>query len=419
MVTLLFWGEIMKKITVRGGNELFGKISVSGSKNAALPIIFACILTKGVSEIRNLPDIGDVKVALEILASFGTKISSKNGVFYIDTRELSYTVPDGILVSKIRASTYLIGSCLARFGRCPLLSFGGCNFAKRPIDMHIDACLSLGGRLVDNELLADKLYGSEILFEKKSVGATVNAILMASVAEGQSIIRGGAREPHIDALIDFLLSCGANIKRINDDLYITGANLHGGKITVIGDMIEAGTYLAAGLITNGEVSVADCPVNDMQAVFNALTELGAIINIAGNNVKAYFSGRARSVNILASPYPGFPTDLQPIFAPLLAAFSGGEITDTVWRTRFGYLEALSNFGIGYEIKNQSAIIKPSDIKRGVSPSPDLRGGMACLLAALRAKGESEILSADTILRGYEDLEKKLRALGADIQIENT
>ena len=122
---------------------------------------------------------------------------------------------------------------------------------------------------------------------------------------------------------------------------------------------------------------------------------------------------------MATPYPGFPTDLQPIFAPLLAAFSGGEITDTVWQTRFGYLEALSNFGISYEIKNQSAIIKPSDIKRGVSPSPDLRGGMACLLAALRAKGKSEILSADTILRGYEDLEKKLRALGADIQIENT
>ena len=408
----------MKKITVSGGKRLCGEVDVSGSKNAALPIIFACILTKGVSEIRNLPDIGDVLVALDILKSFGAKITFLGGVAYIDTENLSYTEPSGSLVSKIRASTYLIGSCLARFGRCPILSFGGCNFSKRPIDMHIDACISLGAELIDDELIVKKLRGNFIDFKKQSVGATVNALLMASVAEGETIIGGGAREPHIDALIEFLISCGADIKRIGTDLCIKGRELHGGRISIIGDMIEAGSYLVAGLITHGDVAVKNCPTEDMKAIFDALNDIGSDVLISDKSVKATMI-KSKSINIIASPYPGFPTDLQPIFAPLLAAFSGGEIRDTVWQTRFGYLDALSNFGVEYLLADASASIKPSIIKNGVAISPDLRGGMACLLAALSSKGDSEIYSAEVILRGYEDLDKKLSALGADIKIENT
>ena len=408
----------MKKITLHGGKRLNGSVSVSGSKNAALPIIFACILTKGVSEVRNLPDIGDVGVALSLLRSFGAKVHREGEVTRIDTANLSYTPPDALLVSKIRASTYLIGSCLSRFGRCPILSFGGCNFAKRPIDMHIDACLTLGAELINGELIAEKLIGGEINFQKASVGATVNAILLSSCAEGETVIRGGAREPHIDSLIDFLVSCGAEINRYGDELHIIGAELHGGKITVIGDMIEAGTYLAAGLMTGGLVRVNNCPTGDMTAIFDAFSSLGADVKIRENTACVEIEGKGKAANITAAPYPLFPTDLQPIFAPLMAALGGGEIIDTVWQSRFGYLKSLSAFGIEYTVEGNHAIIKPSEIKSGITTSPDLRGGMACLLAALLAKGKSEIYSAEIILRGYENLEQKLCALGAEVLIDD-
>lgn len=408
----------MKKIILHGGNRLRGDVSVSGSKNAALPIIFACILTKGVSKIRNLPDIGDVRVALDLLRSFGAEITRKGEVTYIDTTALSYTKPDSLSVSQIRASTYLIGSCLGRFGRCHLLSFGGCNFSKRPIDMHIDACLALGARLDGEVLIAERLVGGKISFKKASVGATVNAILLATCAKGTTTIRGCAREPHIDALIDFLSSCGAKIDRQGKSLRITGCSLHGGEITVIGDMIEAGTYLAAGLITAGDVRVTNCPVNDMVAIFDAFEALGARGEIKGSAVTAASEGKGSYASIVAAPYPGFPTDLQPILAPVMAAFAGGEITDTVWQSRFGYLNALSAFGVEYSAEDNQAVIKPSRIKNGIATSPDLRGGMACLLAALAAEGESKIYSAEIILRGYENLEQKLCALGADILIED-
>ena len=408
----------MKKIILQGGTGLSGEVAVSGSKNAALPIIFACILTKGVSEIRNLPDIGDVQIALRILSSLGATVSFFGGVALIDTTELYYREPELDLVSKIRASTYLLGACVSRFGRCPILPFGGCNFSKRPIDMHIDACLSLGGRLSESGLSADRLVGGEINFKQKSVGATVNAILMASSARGDSIIRGSAREPHIDALIEFLISCGAEIKRQGDDLYISGAELHGGRITIIGDMIEAGSYIAAGLITDGDVLIRECPVAHMDAIFDAFLGFGASLDIDGNTVRVR-KGNGNPISIVATPYPGFPTDLQPIAAPLMAAFSGGEIIDTVWPGRFGYLDQLSNFGVKYTVSENRALIYPSTFKAACATAPDLRGGMACLLTALCAEGESRISSAGIILRGYENLVEKLCTLGANLLMYNT
>lgn len=408
----------MKKIIVNGGRSLCGEISVSGSKNAALPIIFACILTNGVSEIENLPDIGDVRVALELLRSFGAVIEKKGNVTYIDTRNLSYTYPDPHLVEKIRASTYLLGSCLSRFGRCPIMPFGGCNFSLRPIDMHIAACLTLGARIEGNVLYADKLIGSEISFDKPSVGATVNAILLAASSHGETIIRSCAVEPHIDALVDFLVSCGASISRNGRETYIVGRELHGGRIKVIGDMIEAGSYLALGIMCRGDVRVLNCPVDHMSAVLSCISELGSEVYIQDGKAVIGEQKESKYVSITAVPYPGFPTDLQPIFAPLLASLSGGEITDTVWHTRFGYLSALSRFGIECQTEGNRAIIYKSIIHNGFATSPDLRGGMACLMSALCASGQSEIYSAEIILRGYEKLEQKLCSLGAEIKIEN-
>lgn len=407
----------MKRIIVNGPSRLVGEVSVSGSKNAALPIIFATVITRGISKIQRLPNIGDVQVALEIIRSFGAVITKLGDVTYIDTRELSYRVPDENLTSKIRASTYLLGACLSRFGKCRISTFGGCNFATRPIDMHLDACMTLGARVLDDRITVDRLKGAEINFNKQSVGATVNAILLAVSADGETLIHGFATEPHIDALIDFLISAGASIERTETEIRINGRELHGGDITVIGDMIEAGTYITSGLMTGGNVTVRNCPTCDMHSFFAFLTSLGANIIVNDDSVTASLSGRGEYISVIAEPYPGFPTDLQPIIAPLMAYNAGGEITDTVWQTRFGYLEALAAFGVDYTVRANRAIINRSRIAPTRTVAPDLRGGAACLLCALVAAGRSEISSAQVILRGYESLTEKLCALGADIKIQ--
>ena len=406
----------MNKIIIQGGKPLRGEITVSGSKNAALPIIFSCILTRGVSKIENIPDIGDVRVALEILSDFGARITREGNFVTINTEKLAYVMPKSELVSEIRASTYLIGACLSRFGICHIQPFGGCCFAHRPIDMHLAACRTLGADLFDNELRADQLSGGQIIFDKPSVGATVNAILLSVCAEGDSRISGCAIEPHIDSLINFINSCGASINRQGRDIYVSGRRLHGGQIRIIGDMIEAGSYLSAGIITNGEVSVSDCPIEDMSATISAFRSLGAEITIHQSSISASMRGQGRFFRIKSTPYPGFPTDLQPIFAPLMAKFSGGEITDNVWTTRFGYFNSLANFGIEAKTIGNTATVQRSDIHNGKATAPDLRGAFACLLTALSADGTSEIYSPEIILRGYENLETKLRALGAMITI---
>ena len=403
----------MKIIRVRGGKPLRGEISVSGSKNAALPIIFSCILINGVSEIDNLPDIGDTRVALDILRDFGASVLYRNGKALIDTRTLHYEKIPETLTCRLRASTYLLGACLGRFGVSHISTFGGCNFQHRPIDMHIDACVSLGSRVEGDRIIGSPV-GGDIYFEKRSVGATVNAILLAVVAKGVSRIFGAAEEPHIDCLIDFLNSAGASITREDQYLLIEGRELHGGRIVIIPDMIEAGSYLALGLADSCEVRVKNCPSGQMASVYDAFYSLGA--EESGDLLRMKTPRRGE---ICAGPYPLFPTDLQPIFAPVMAAYLGGSITDLVWHGRFGYLKNLESFGVRYTLGQSSAEIYPSVLSPASVTAPDLRGGFACLMCALMSDGESSISSAEIILRGYEDLPEKLSALGADIYIENT
>ena len=403
----------MKKIRVRGGKPLRGEIIVSGSKNAALPIIFSCILINGVSEIDNLPDIGDTRVALDILRDFGASVLYRNGKALIDTRTLHYEKIPETLTCRLRASTYLLGACLGRFGVSHISTFGGCNFQHRPIDMHIDACVSLGSR-VEGDRILGRPVGGDIYFEKRSVGATVNAILLAVGAKGVSRIFGAAEEPHIDCLIDFLNSAGASITREDQYLLIEGRELHGGRIVIIPDMIEAGSYLALGLADSCEVRVKNCPSGQMASVYDAFYSLGA--EDSGDLLRMKTPRRGE---ICAGPYPLFPTDLQPIFAPVMAAYLGGSITDLVWHGRFGYLKNLESFGVRYTLGQSSAEIYPSVLSPASVTAPDLRGGFACLMCALMSDGESSISSAEIILRGYENLPEKLSALGADIYIENT
>lgn len=408
----------MKKITVHGGARLFGRVAVSGSKNAALPVIFSCILTNGVNRIENLPDIGDVRVALDILCDMGAGITKDGDSVLIDTRSLRYSEPKPEQVSKIRASTYLLGACLSRFGLCHILPFGGCNFASRPIDMHLQACKALGCKINGRKIEAEHLRGAKIIFDKPSVGATVNAILLAASAEGDTEIIGCAIEPHIDCLIDFINSAGGSVVRQGNVIKISGRPLSGGNIRIIGDMIEAGSFLAASLMTDGGIWVDGCSVSEMNSLFDCLRALGAEVVVADGAARVFAPKRQNAFQVTASPYPGFPTDLQPILAPVMAKFAGGGITDNVWQTRFGYLDTLSAFGIRSSVEGNSAEIFPSKITSASVTAPDLRGGFACLLAALCAAGESEIYSAETLLRGYENLENKLRSLGASIEISN-
>ena len=404
----------MGKFLINGRCRLVGQIDVSGSKNAALPIVFATIIKRGISVIKNLPDITDVRIAVKIIEKLGAKISTVENTTYIDTRELVYSLPSESDVSALRASTYLLGACLSRFGISRIERFGGCNFAQRPIDMHLMAAEKFGAKINGDIITADGLHGATVSFDKRSVGATVNALIMASGIPAHSVLVRCAREPHIEALIDFLRSAGAEIVLDNDVIYVRGCELHGGNITVPGDMIEAGTYLCASLITDGDVSVFGFDANELSPLYEVFDECGVMVNIADGGVS--LSGLPKGkIRISTAAYPGFPTDLQPIISTVLAVYGGGEITENVWRGRFGYLSELSRLGLAYSLCGNTACIYPSHIHSATLSATDLRGGAAAILLALSTDGTSTVERGEYVLRGYEKITDKLKALGADIR----
>jgi len=405
----------MKIIKVKGARQLFGSITVSGSKNAALPIIFATLITKGVSVIRNLPDIGDVRVALEIIEAYGATVERCGSTVRIDTGNLTYADPSPLLISKIRASTYLIGASLARFGKASVGNFGGCSFCARPIDLHILAAEALGAARRGNTFYADRLVGARILLPLPSVGATANALIMAASADGESIIFNYAKEPHVIALADYLSRAGAVIRFTDGALYVRGGTLGGAECSVIGDMIEAGSYLAAGLATFGEVRVSGLDFTELSPFLSAVSPI-ASLDVSGSSVSLTPRSTSQRLRVSCSPYPGYPTDLQPLIAPVLACYGGGEINDNVFPTRFGYLTELSRFGVRYRQGSASCSVYPSILHAADATAIDLRGGMAALICALCAKGDSRIYLADNILRGYSDPIGKLRMLGAELEL---
>ena len=404
----------MSSLVVTGGKSLSGEISVSGSKNAALPLIFSSIAINGVSTLSEVPDISDVRISLEILKCFGAEITRCGKTLVIDTRYLKYCEPDTSLVEKLRASTYLLGAMLSRFGKARIYNFGGCNFCKRPIDMHISAIEAFGGTVDGEYVYASSLVGNDIFFDKASVGATINALIMASSAAGVSRIYGFAREPHVLALIKFLRSSGIRIFCKGTCLEIEGGKAFGGKTKVIPDMIEAGTYIVLSLLTDSNLLIKGADPEHLTALLSALSEEGAGFIIDQRGIIPY--GKIeKPVKIVTSPYPGFPTYLQPQVAPLLARAFGGTITEGVWQGRFGYLSRLSDFGLEYELSGDTATIFPSKLKSGVSIAPDLRGGAALLISALYTPGKSEIKNAEFIFRGYENIIEKLDSIGAKIE----
>lgn len=406
----------MSKFIVDGGRALSGTVTPSGSKNAALPVIFSTLLTSGVSAIRGLPDILDVRCALDIIVSYGARVTRLGEVTYVDTRDVHYTVPSEALTGRLRASTYLIGSSLVRFGRAPIGSFGGCNFGFRPIDLHIYAAECLGARMEDGELVTSGLSGGEISFPIKSVGATANALIMASgIDGGETVIHGAASEEHIDTLSEYLTSAGALIEREGDSIRVIGSHLVGGRVTIPPDPIEAATYLSLCAMTGGRIGVIAPHSPSLSSFLDPLVDSGAGLLEVGGAIYLE-SPPDRPVVLTTMPHPGFPTDIGPICAPLLSMGAGGVIRETVWRSRFGYLSELRHFGVRSRLGDSYAEILPSSIIPANAKAPDLRGGAALLLMALTARGRSCIDSAETVLRGYESPTEKLRSLGADVTL---
>ena len=404
----------MEKIVINGGVPLFGRVDISGSKNAALPLLYATLPLRGISYIDNLPDISDVRVSLKILEGFGARVEYDGTLARIDTSQVEYSVPAPSLISELRASSYLIGASLSAFGRAHIQSFGGCNFDTRPIDMHLSAAAALGGEIEGELIRARRLVGGEIRFPKISVGATVNAMLMAASAHGETNIYNPATEPHIVALADFLRASGASVEILPGRIRMVGAALSPSRASVIPDMIEAGTYLIAGLATGGAVTAVGAEPTHLEAFLDMLRSAGAEVLVENGEICAR-ADRLGKISITTAPHPGFPTDLQPQAAALMALFSGGDITEGVWSARFGYLSEFEKFGVPSSLSVPRAVIERADIHPARVTAGDLRAAAAEVILALAADGESIIENARHIKRGYSDMKNKLSALGARIE----
>lgn len=404
----------MSCFIISGGRPLFGKIRAGGSKNAALPIIFATLATRGVSRLVNVPDILDVDVALSIVSSLGAKVSRVGTCVTVDTSELDCDArPDPELLGRIRASTYLLASSLARFGKTPLLSSGGCAFESRPIDLHLMAFSAMGAKAQDGMLTLSSPRDSRIVFPKVSVGATANALILASSIPRVTELVGYAKEPHVYSLIDYLRSAGALIEEKDGVISIKGASLAGADAEIPPDPIETGTFMLLSLMTDGAVSAVGSDPVELGGLLDPLTLGGARLKLDGDAIRLV-GGLRSPLSVTAAPYPALPTDLQPPLAVALAAFFGGSVTDTVFPGRFGYLDELARFGIASDRAYGRATVYPSRFRHAEARAPDLRGGIALVLAALFAHGESLVDSSETVRRGYSDIVKKLRDIGADI-----
>ncbi len=415
----------MEKIVVKGGNKLFGDVCINGMKNAALPIIFATILTADKCVIENVPRVSDITMAFEILSTMGASVKKLDDTtFEIDTKELVGSISPEELVSKMRGSTYLLGAELARFKSSKVRYPGGCNFGIRPIDMHIKGFEALGATVTQDDKFVyaeapDGLVGSSIYFDKVSVGATVNLMLAATLSEGLTVLENCAREPHIVDLANFLNTCGANIKGAGTEIIkIMGVeSLHGCTYDIIPDMIEAGTYMTAVAATGGEVNIRNIIPKHLDIVSTKLSEMGVDIIEYDDYITVRSDGILKPTNIQTKPYPGFPTDMHPQFSTLLTVASGeSEVYETIWKNRFKYVNELKKMGADATVNEPKVTFTGVKKLHGASvESVDLRAGAAIVIAGLIAEGTTEITNIATIERGYLDIVGTLRALGADIK----
>ena len=414
----------VEKFVIHGGKPLMGEVMISGAKNAAVAILPATILAADKCVIENLPCISDVSASVDILSAMGASVRMiDKHTLEIDTTHLSVTeVPDE-LSRQMRASYYFIGALLGRFGKATVAMPGGCNLGPRPIDQHLKAFVAFGAKdSVDNGMIdveAEQLRGEEVFFDTVSVGATINAMLAAVMAEGITVLENVAKEPHIVDVANFLNTMGADVRGAGTDVIkIRGVKrLHGCTYSIIPDQIEAGSYMVAATLTGGNVLITNVIPKHLEPITSKLEKAGATIEEFDDAIRVFRTGDIEPLNIKTMPHPGFPTDMQPLMTVLMCLAKGTSIvTEGIWENRFRYVDELSRMGVNIQVAGRVAVIEGvQELLAAPMRATDLRAGAAMVMAALAADGTSEISEICHIERGYEDIVEKLQGLGADIR----
>ena len=414
----------MEQYVIKGGNPLVGEVEISGAKNAALAILAAAIMTDETVLIENLPDVNDINVMLEAIAGIGAtvqrvdrhKVKINGGTITDFNIEYDY-------IKKIRASYYLLGALLGKYGRAEVALPGGCNIGSRPIDQHLKGFRALGAEvdIEHGKIVAesDHLRGTHLYFDVVSVGATINIMMAAAMADGLTIMENVAKEPHVVDVANFLNSIGANIRGAGTDVIkIRGVDsLHKSEYSIIPDQIEAGTFMFAAAVTKGDVTVLNVIPKHLDATISKLNDIGCEIEEFDDAVRVVAKGRLRSTQVKTLPYPGYPTDMQPQIGVALALAKGtSTITESIFENRFKYLDELARMGAVIKVEGNSATIEGVEKFSGARISaPDLRAGAALCIAGLATDGVTIIDDIEYIQRGYEKFEEKLRSLGGVIE----
>ena len=412
----------MEKYIIRGGNKLQGEVSISGAKNAAVAILPAVILSDEPCIIENVPNISDIDITIKILLSMGAEVTMLNkSTLRIDPRRVHTPCVEYDLAKNMRASYYFLGSLLGKVGKARVSMPGGCDLGARPVDQHLKGFSSLGAECsVDHGMIhaqADKLVGAHIYFDMVTVGATINVMLAAVKADGLTVIENAAKEPHIVDLANFLNSMGADIMGAGTDVIkIKGVkSLHGTQYSIIPDQIEAGTYMVAAAATNGNVLIKNVIPKHLESITAKLQKIGVRVEEYDDSVRVIGTGRLTKTNVKTLPHPGFPTDMQPQITTLLTLAEGTSIvTESIFDNRFKYVDQLRRMGADISVDGRVAVIEGTLMGAPVRAT-DLRAGVALVIAGLAAVGTTEVEDIYHVERGYEDLEKKLRSLGADIR----
>lgn len=414
----------MEQYIIRGGNPLVGEVEIGGAKNAALAILTAAIMTDESVLIDNLPDVSDINVLLEAISVIGATVERiDRHTVRINGATIGAVSVDYEFIKKIRASYYLLGALLGKYKKAEVPLPGGCNIGSRPIDQHLKGFRALGAKvdILHGAIVAsaENLRGNHIFLDMVSVGATINIMMAAAMARGNTIIENAAREPHVVDVANFLNSMGANIKGAGTDVIrIRGVeSLHGTAYSVVPDMIEAGTYMFAAAATKGDILVKNIIPKHLEATTAKLEEIGCDVEEFDDAVRVSASKRLGRTHVKTLPYPGFPTDMQPQIAVTLALAKGTSIvTESIFENRFKYADELARMGACIKVESNTAIIDGVAGFTGARVSaPDLRAGAALVIAGLAAEGITIVDDIIYIQRGYEDFEGKLRSLGAEIE----
>lgn len=415
----------MSKIIVKNNGPLSGEVNISGSKNSALPIIAACVMTEGKNTLFSIPDLSDIQIMLEIISALGGEITKKGNSVTVCCDRINRSTAPYEPVNKIRGSFLLAGALLARFSSAKICMPGGCPIGSRPVDLHLKGFAAMGAS-VSHEygyitLSAKKLRGASIYLDFPSVGATENILMAACLAEGDTVIENAAAEPEVADLADFLIKCGAKISGAGSDrIQICGVErLHCASHKIIPDRIEAGTFMTAIALTRGRGKIKNISCEHIQPIYAKLSEMGVELAEEEGGILVDACRQLVSTDIKTMPFPGFPTDMQAQFCGLLSTASGtGIITETVFENRFLHMAELKRMGANIKIEGRTSVIEGVGRLTGTRVSaPDLRGGAALVLTGLAAAGTTEISDAYHIRRGYEHFAEKLRALGADVSEE--